>query len=1012
MSLGKLTASIFAGTQETTVALAALNFSFALFKTEVAQEYKPLEKALSPYRLELAEDGEIHTTVRILRAMFEPMLPAAPSLYKAYGVRASEIAKKLLKDSKTRHRSGAFSKYQGIDAGSIWAAATSGDGAVSIHLLACMLAKLWPPSEATSIWEEIVLRRKAQLSLADGKDMQSVLAACAARSNLARHQLANWDASARAWLRAGNEVVQVKQTQLQLITENIDKPVNTDDNVYDSVINAWTQAVIVMNSLIEGKPHSITDGAVLVAISAWHLFPNMSVPSTSDEIINQKDPLVDPQGILTLGFEAMQHENGLTSRGITWSLPLACHQYYGDPVRMQKAMNMEGSRVTVDQLLQIAIGCIFHGWREDNFTVRKAAEFLCYLWDYCTKERALRSQSYHLPSLFPEGWFGILAQAASRYLGSDSRTRQQCRKLFNIGHKICPDFLGINEESKSSIVALQHPAGLLGMAANHEGRLRVLRMLATTLGCDPRDMIIRYRLPIDRVDGSEFAIATVIPIAGDPIKAGSVHKRWVMVDTAYTGSNGLSKEEEAKGEIWAETLKGADIVVHNASGQSKLLWSDAPAEYSERKLTTGTINHILGDSVEEIHVEDGPLREKPRIVIGVPFECVLGNPAEAAIYCILGSKCLAPTALSTKDIRTIITQTPINFVHFGLIKHLGGASLEVSKSSLINLHMQSLKTLCSLVHIYRRLGEPTIAMNITSMKLWEMQWMPVVDQPLVTRQPEASDREVIEAFEPYELDLACSFGCIATLESGNMNVSSSNLQSVMALSSDDSLYIATALLTDPAIDHQSKVTRIRGNIGRAGIALMIPPKRPRMRQTDSRDWRIINHADFRGIVADSFRETSLHVSLTGFVFPLDSANYGFRDTEIYLLETVISVYDERRWVGDIKILPMFNQPEFRIINEGGTTCSHTQKAYIAPEEELTSIDSWDEFLDRPAGPVVFRAHGNWMARLAAASLSIQQKHLTLVFGKDVCWTCGKECWTCEETERDRLACKKRPIFIL
>ena len=156
MSLGKFTASVLSGTQETTVTLAALNFDFALFKTEAPKEYKALGSALSPYRREVAEDGDIHTTARKLRALFEQVLPPTPSLYKAYDVRASEIASSSLKDSKSRGASGAFAVNQGVDGGSIWAAATSGAGAVAIHLLACMLAKSWSSSEATSIWEEIV----------------------------------------------------------------------------------------------------------------------------------------------------------------------------------------------------------------------------------------------------------------------------------------------------------------------------------------------------------------------------------------------------------------------------------------------------------------------------------------------------------------------------------------------------------------------------------------------------------------------------------------------------------------------------------------------------------------------------------------------------------------------------------------------------------------------------------------------------------------------------------------
>ena len=36
--------------------------------------------------------------------------------------------------------------------------------------------------------------------------------------------------------------------------------------------------------------------------------------------------------------------------------------------------------------------------------------------------------------------------------------------------------------------------------------------------------------------------------------------------------------------------------------------------------------------------------------------------------------------------------------------------------------------------------------------------------------------------------------------------------------------------------------------------------------------------------------------------------------------------------------------------------------------DYTSVDSWDELLDIPENVGVFRAHGNWAARLEAVSI--------------------------------------------
>jgi hypothetical protein len=57
-----------------------------------------------------------------------------------------------------------FQDWAGGDATTLWAAATSGKGAIAVHLLACMLARLFSPAEATALWEELIASRKKQLA--------------------------------------------------------------------------------------------------------------------------------------------------------------------------------------------------------------------------------------------------------------------------------------------------------------------------------------------------------------------------------------------------------------------------------------------------------------------------------------------------------------------------------------------------------------------------------------------------------------------------------------------------------------------------------------------------------------------------------------------------------------------------------------------------------------------------------------------------------------------------------
>ena len=275
---------------------------------------------------------------------------------------------------------------------------------------------------------------------------------------------------------------------------------------------------------------------------------------------------------------------------------------------------------------------------------------------------------------------------------------------------------------------------------------------------------------------------------------------------------------------------------------------------------------------------------------------------------------------------------------------------------------------------------------------------------LTDRASSVSFVPLYEAYEPLELDLAASFACIAFLESGNIDLHPNGLNNVMALSSGDSLFIANALLSDPAATYKSQLRRIRGNVGRAGIAFLVPPQQVITRKAESQDWNFLDYGEFDGLIIDSFKGTTLHMSFTDYVLPLDTGSR-LRDVEAYFLETVISVHDKGQWIGDLDIIPISKNPLLRRIRSS-EACKHNKSQPVDTEDlTLITLDSWKEFFDRPEDPVVFRAHGNWMARLAASSISVMNGHLTIVFEDHVCWACGTE-------ERDRLRHKTKPIFLL
>lgn len=240
MSLQKLTAALVGGNQEFQLALASLNFDVSLIKMEAPNEYQPLALALPSRREAEAEDGRTHATARKLQALFSGLYTATPALYAAYGTRASEITTQQLIDAKGSRASGPFAEHTGVEGGSISAAATSGAGAIAVRLLACMLARVFTAAEAIAAWEEIVTLRKEQINAeAASAGMDQVFSLLAAKTPLPRQDLADWDASARAWLRTVDKAMETKQKQLLLIiNNNKEVPVNLHGSTFQSIIQA------------------------------------------------------------------------------------------------------------------------------------------------------------------------------------------------------------------------------------------------------------------------------------------------------------------------------------------------------------------------------------------------------------------------------------------------------------------------------------------------------------------------------------------------------------------------------------------------------------------------------------------------------------------------------------------------------------------------------------------------------------------------------------------------------
>ncbi|KAF2796258.1 hypothetical protein K505DRAFT_406457 [Melanomma pulvis-pyrius CBS 109.77] len=357
---GKLVASGLAAIQETTFALANINFDFALFKVEPPTEYKDLGLSLSKNHRDAAEHGTEHVFARKLAALFGQVIPPTPNLIKAYGLRASEIAKASANTNNSSARSyGIFKDCTGPDATSIWAAATSGPGAIAVHLLACMLARAWPSDRAEAIWDEIIQARKEELLT------------LITRIDIDRDQISRWNASAKAWLEVADSAKKRQQTQLELLVGNTGLPISGSSGTYRSVINAWKLALQIVDKLVAGEPQSIQDGAVILGLKSWHLFPDVFALSAGQDKIKLHDPLLPQSAVITLGVSSCSPDS---EGSVFWSLPLSYVKYYGNPVPSLANIGESTTRLLLPEFFQVVLGSVFSGWAEHSRDIQTASE--------------------------------------------------------------------------------------------------------------------------------------------------------------------------------------------------------------------------------------------------------------------------------------------------------------------------------------------------------------------------------------------------------------------------------------------------------------------------------------------------------------------------------------------------------------------------------------------------------------------------------------------------------------
>ncbi|KAI9876141.1 MAG: hypothetical protein M1830_007263 [Pleopsidium flavum] len=951
--------------------------------------------SLSAHRSEEAECGTAHITARKLGALFGDVIIPAPNLFRAYGLRASEIAKSTKFNPKGTKRDGIFADQIGADGTTIWAAATSGHAAIAVHLLACMLARIWPGPEATSIWVELVTERKRALSTPNDRDSFNLSSITAAQICLTREQLAKWDASARAWLLTADEAKEISQKQLMLIVNNIGIPVNVKSTTYESVMQAWNTAMSTMDNLVAGLPQSVHIGAPLLGLSSWHLYPDMLVLGNTTKDVKQNDVLIAPGSLITVGLQ--DTKSGID--GVYWSLPLAHLRFYGDPVSLTSSTGSNTSRVSIEQLLQVALGTLLDSWITTAADFDLAAEVLVLMWDNI-------AHGNHNEEL-QTSWPSVLADAARVFIGSTGVERTESLQLMRSGRRRYASFLAERKDCPPPFLGLSICTAFLGVLRRDEDRIWMLREVASGFAGNAENMVIQYKHTTFAFGHSSFECATVTPSkvrhcgyersSEGPSFVTNGHIRWIE-SGALPGARIRPKHLLSTGEDIV-LLQSGSVIPCFQSGPG-FCWVNVPSMFSEHfsscdRTKSIQLQFLFGDpqvaavysiQTENIstinvvtlqHVKQAFARG---FVSSGAFQEHLSNLAN---YTKSTGESLIPPIRKRPRAASKVRQDEDEvfepFTANDIDRMLKTDRFPKSRSGRF---MQSLRALATVVEVYKSLPKASVALRIASRPLHQSKWVPVLYSHLYGPKLPLGD------LQPHVLSRAQTFACIAMFESGSFNLDPDTLAPVMAMSSGNSIYVAAPLLSDPWKKAQArKIERVIGNVGRPGIAMMIPPENPRTRVLEHDTWNCINHSEFDGTPEDCFQHTTLHLSFSDWEMPLDVGTHGVRDTEVFFLEAPISIHDRGKWVADLDILSMFSDSKFSRVDISPCSCAHGTSDAVHMSSDMACIDNWEELLESPVETGVVRAHANWQARLAAAALSVQRGHYTRVLPEHVCCGC-------------------------
>lgn len=993
----KLIASVFTATNENTASLVSAKVDFTLFSIQAPPEFAQIGPALSAERRLEAEVGNTHRTARRLAALFEQLVPATPKLISAYGTRISQIIASPAVNPHGSKSQGPFASFAGADGTAMWAAATSGSSAISVYLLACLIARTWQHIHAIALWVELIEDRKKAIREGFARNEPVSEASLASTlQEISRDDLARWDSSARAWLRSADEAKAWELKQLELVTKDSGISFTPSKTPYEETMSSWTRSMQGMEEMLSGRPQEISDASILMAFSAWHLFPDLVVLSNFPTPVPFRDNMFQRSAVGTIGLT----RDDAKGHGIRWSLALSHLQYYGPKVDVESKITQ--ARVTFVQFRMVVLGCIFKHWGLNHHDYLEAAEFICGLSEILQKnfDDARAGVEHQLE------WLRFLFQTSNDLLlASRSKTTSMILddylRLLAYGARRGGGFLTDETDRLSPFFGLCDGHVIEALAADTasgEAGISYFRSIAQRSGLSAGDGVIalaHYKASeVKPLNPIFYEFASIAPcptitkmrdLSGDSI-VNDLYARWFQEYRTENWSEAqVQKAIEAMGPRKLHVSNKGELTEEVQAEQSKSLttWSStwtfpqmpnifAQPGFNSTQTLRQTPPPALGATWARCDFND---------TRGIKFECTDGN-WECGLFLRTPDRSIKAYSLRPRqalvELRTKAHSASLWRYMLSLVDESNpdarkytskiDVPMLASRCRLPKNTFAALQALSFANEIFAHINYPTISLGCLDTPMWQVKWM--YNKPLMGDNSIYPDT-------PKSLIRCRTFGCIAFFDSGSINLDPDYFKGVIALCNENSIYVAAIVLSDPSkTPPGTEVRHIIGNIGRKGMSLLVAPQNPQVRNLANDPW-LVNHSPYNHKRKDNFGSTSLHLSFTSWQPSISLPGQDRTiDHDIFYVEAILSVRERGEWVADLDILSIDFENLYKIepVEESACSCnSEAQESFARDSVDIISIDTWNELLDAPKATGMFRARGNWAARLAATSIMYQKQ---------------------------------------